>query len=166
MDLPAQGVGSNGPFREQWTLCREQWTVCREHVNRNTVHAKSTLLTSWLSESGVLTKRHAKYAKRVGARTGIENLCSKDYLIRFSCGVRCVKSDWIRSQERPNRKYSIRWIFPIRNPVVCDAQTHVWSADYHMKQNNIQSESELTEDGSITNRNEHMSWYSTKGFGH
>ncbi len=28
---------------------------------------------------------------------------------------------------------------------------HVRSADYHVKQNNIQSESELTEDGSITN---------------
>ncbi len=36
---------------------REQWTLCREHVNRNTVHAWSALLTSWLSESGVLTKR-------------------------------------------------------------------------------------------------------------
>ncbi len=43
--------------REQWTLCREQWTLCREHVNPNTVHARSALLTSWLSESGVLTKR-------------------------------------------------------------------------------------------------------------
>ncbi len=29
---------------------REQWTLCREHVNRNTVHAWSALLTSWLSE--------------------------------------------------------------------------------------------------------------------
>ncbi len=36
---------------------REQWTLCREHVNRNTVHAWRALLTSWLSESGVLTKR-------------------------------------------------------------------------------------------------------------
>ncbi len=41
---------------------REQWTLCREHVNRNTVHAWSVIslliiLTSWLSESGVLTKR-------------------------------------------------------------------------------------------------------------
>ncbi len=45
-------------------------------------------------------------------------------------------------------------------------QTHVWSADYHVKQNNIQSESELTEDGSITNCNKNMSWRSTKGFGH
>ncbi len=25
---------------------REQWTLCREHVNRNTVHAWSALLTS------------------------------------------------------------------------------------------------------------------------
>ncbi len=62
--------------REQWTLCREQWTLCREHVNRNTVHAWSALLTSWLSESGVNKERHAKYAERGGARTGIENLCS------------------------------------------------------------------------------------------
>ncbi len=36
---------------------REQWTLCRDHVNRNTVHARSTLLTSRLSESGVLTRR-------------------------------------------------------------------------------------------------------------
>ncbi len=36
---------------------KEQWTLCREHVNRNTVHARSALLTSWLYESGVLTKR-------------------------------------------------------------------------------------------------------------
>ncbi len=36
---PAQGVG-------------RQWTLCREHVNRNTVHSWSALLTSWLSESG------------------------------------------------------------------------------------------------------------------
>ncbi len=31
---------------------REQWTLCREHVNQNTVHAWSALLTSWLSEYG------------------------------------------------------------------------------------------------------------------
>ncbi len=29
-----------------------------DHVNRNTVHARSSLLTSWWSESGMLTKRH------------------------------------------------------------------------------------------------------------
>ncbi len=34
--------------------------------------------------------------------------CSKDYLIRFSCGVRCVKSDWICLEER--RKRSDRWL--------------------------------------------------------
>ncbi len=49
---------------------REQWTLCREHVNRNTVHAWSALLTSWLSESGVLTRETCKYAER-GAR-GLE----------------------------------------------------------------------------------------------
>ncbi len=49
-DFPAQGVGNN--------------TRCRDHINRNTVHARSSLLTSWLSESGVLTKRYAKYAER------------------------------------------------------------------------------------------------------
>ncbi len=32
------------------------WTLCREHVNRNTVRAWSALLTSWLSESGVLKR--------------------------------------------------------------------------------------------------------------
>ncbi len=92
-------VGSNGPCeqwtlcreqwtlcreqwtlcREQWTLCRELWTLCREHVNRNTVHARSALLTSWLSESGVLTKRDMQNMQSGGgggARTGIENLCS------------------------------------------------------------------------------------------
>ncbi len=57
--------------REQWTLCREQWTLCREHVNRNTVHARSALLTSWLYESGVLTKRDMQYMQSGGAR-GLE----------------------------------------------------------------------------------------------
>ncbi len=57
--------------REQWTLCREQWTLCREHVNRNTVHAWSALLTSWLSESGVLTKRDMQNMQSGGAR-GLE----------------------------------------------------------------------------------------------
>jgi len=67
--------------REQWTLCREQWTLCREHVNRNTVHARSALLTSWLSESGVLTKRDMQNLQSGGgARTGIENLCLKHYM--------------------------------------------------------------------------------------
>ncbi len=35
----------------------EQWTLCRDHINQNTVHAHSSLLMSWLSESGVLTER-------------------------------------------------------------------------------------------------------------
>ncbi len=40
------------------TLVRawRRWTLCREHVNGNTVHAWSALLTSWLSESGVLKR--------------------------------------------------------------------------------------------------------------
>ncbi len=46
---------------------REQWTRCREHVNRNTVHARSALLTSWLSESGVLTKRDLQNMQSGGA---------------------------------------------------------------------------------------------------
>ncbi len=50
---------------------REQWTLCREHVNRNTVHARSALLTSWLSESGVLTKRDMQNMHSGGAR-GLE----------------------------------------------------------------------------------------------
>ncbi len=57
--------------REQWTLCREQRTLCREHVSRNTVHARSALLTSWLSESGVLTKRDMQNMQSGGAR-GLE----------------------------------------------------------------------------------------------
>ncbi len=64
---------------------REQWTLCREHVNRNTVHAWSALLTSWLSESGVLTKRDMRGGggSRI-PRTGIENLCSKPtFLFRW-----------------------------------------------------------------------------------
>ncbi len=69
--------------REQWTLCREQWTLCREHVNRNTVHARSALLTSWLSESGVLTKRDMlNMQSGGGARTVIENLWFKARHIR------------------------------------------------------------------------------------
>ncbi len=31
---------------KQTSGSREQWTLCREHVNRNTVHAWSALLTS------------------------------------------------------------------------------------------------------------------------
>ncbi len=40
------------------TLIRawRRWTLCREHINGNTVHAWSALLTSWLSESGVLKR--------------------------------------------------------------------------------------------------------------
>ncbi len=68
--------------REQWTLCREQWTLCREHVNRNTVHARSALLTSWLSESGVLTKRDMQNMQSGGAR-GLE--------LRTSGLGRCVQ---------------------------------------------------------------------------
>ncbi len=49
---------------------REQWTLCREHINRNTVHAWSALLTSWLSESGVLTKRDIWEAKRQNMQSG------------------------------------------------------------------------------------------------
>ncbi len=45
---------------------RERWTLCREHVTRNTVHARSSLLTSWLSESGV-------NKQDMHARTGIGN---------------------------------------------------------------------------------------------
>ncbi len=46
-----------------WYECsgsRSNGSLCREHVNRNTVHSWSALLTSWLSESGVLTKRDMK----------------------------------------------------------------------------------------------------------
>ncbi len=81
---------------------REQWTLCREHVNRNTVHAWSALLTSWLSESGVLTKRDRQNMQSGGgARTGIENLCFKwtmykllaNYLSDFPFKV---KLNWIK----------------------------------------------------------------------
>ncbi len=47
----------NVPKWNKFQGSREQRTLCREHVNRNTVHSLSSLLTSWLSESGVLTKR-------------------------------------------------------------------------------------------------------------
>ncbi len=68
---------------------------------------------------------------------------SKDYLIRFSCGVRCVTSDWIRSEarwRRPDRDQ-------IRNPAVWGeprGRTCIRSPDYHVKRNHNQSESELT----------------------
>ncbi len=39
----------------------------REHVNWNTVHARSSLLTNWLSESGVLTSETCKIC-RTGMR--------------------------------------------------------------------------------------------------
>ena len=53
-----------------------------------------------------------------------------------------------------NRKYSTCLIFTIRNPDVWGelrGQTRARSGDYHVKRNNIQSESEMMEDGSITN---------------
>ncbi len=57
-DFPAQGVGSN--------------EHCRDHINRNRVHARSTLLTSWLFESSVLTKRDMQNMQSGGGgmRTG------------------------------------------------------------------------------------------------
>ena len=50
-----------------------------------------------------------------------------------------------------NRKYSTCLIFTIRNPDVWGeprGQTRARSGDYHVKRNNIQSESEMMEDGS------------------
>lgn len=50
-----------------------------------------------------------------------------------------------------NRKYSTCSIFMIRNPDVWgepQGQTHTRSGYIHMKRNNIQSESEMMEDGS------------------
>ncbi len=47
---------------------REQWTLCREHVNRNTVHARSSLLSSWWSESSVLTKRDMQNMQSGGCK--------------------------------------------------------------------------------------------------
>ncbi len=61
MDLPCSGS-------------REQWTLCNDNVNWNTVHARSTLLMSRFSESGVLTKKEMQNMQSGGgARTGIEN---------------------------------------------------------------------------------------------
>ncbi len=91
--FPCSGIREQWTLcREQWTLCREQWTLCREHVNRNTVHAWSALLTSLIIWIRCVNKeRHAKHAERGGgggggggARTGIENLCIR---IRFSLYV-------------------------------------------------------------------------------
>ncbi len=45
---------------------REQRTLCRNNVNRYTVYARSTLLTSRLSESGVLTKRDMQHMQSRG----------------------------------------------------------------------------------------------------
>ena len=80
-----------------------------------------------------------------------------DYLIRFSLGVRCVKSvrTWSEErQSRPDREYSTCGIFTIRNPEMwgeARGQTRACSGDYHVKGNHIQSESEMKEDGSIRN---------------
>ena len=85
-----------------------------------------------------------------------------DYLIRFSLGVRCVKSVRTWSEERRSRPDRESQIFNmlnqirimIRNPEMwgkARGQTRACSGDYHVKGNNIQSESEMKEDGSITN---------------
>ncbi len=50
---------------------REHRTLWRDHVNRNTVNARSSLLMSWLSESGVLTKRDMQNMQS-GAARGLE----------------------------------------------------------------------------------------------
>ncbi len=61
---------------------REQWTLCREHVNRNTVHARSSLLMSWLSESGVFIKRDMQNMQnRGGMRTGIGKRWATSWVI-------------------------------------------------------------------------------------
>ncbi len=88
---------------------REQWTLCREHVNRNTVHAWSALLTSWLSESGVLTKRDMQNMQSGGAR-GLELrtsalthrvcYCRVEYSRLFSNGIancifNCIFHMWV-----------------------------------------------------------------------
>jgi len=60
----------------------------------------------------------------------------------------------VRGAPIANGKYSTYWIFTIRNPAVWGehrGQMRIWSADYHVKWNHIQSESELTADWSITN---------------
>ncbi len=65
---------------------REQRTRCRDHINQNTVHARSSLLTSWLSESGVLTKRDMQNMRAGGGgpRTGIGNRWINPYQVKTS----------------------------------------------------------------------------------
>ncbi len=50
-------------------ICSREHLSTTDHVNWNTVHARSSLLTSWC----VNKERLAKYAERGYARTGIEN---------------------------------------------------------------------------------------------
>ena len=57
----------------------------------------------------------------------------------------------VRAAPISNHKYSTCLIFTIRNPDRWGeprGQTHARSGDYHVKRNNIQSESEMMEDGS------------------
>ncbi len=72
---PAQGVGSN--------------KHCVGIISIRTVHARSSLLTSWLSESGVLTKQDMQNMQSVGG-TGIGKRCSKMILEAVHCCVVCL----------------------------------------------------------------------------
>ncbi len=82
---PAQGIGSSGHCVGTMHNLRRHEIYSRwhlsttDHVNQNTVHAQSSLPTSWC----VNKERHAKYAERGYARNGIEN--------RFSGSV-----EWMR----------------------------------------------------------------------
>ncbi len=62
-----------------------QWRLCRDPINRNTVHSWSSLLTSWLSELGVLNKRDMQNMQSGGgvARNGIQNHCTTWLLSRY-----------------------------------------------------------------------------------
>ncbi len=69
----------------------------------------------------------------------------------FSVVWGVLRLEWLNPLGRTSEAC---WIFTIRNPAVWGeprGQTHVWSTDHHVKQNTIQSESELTEDRSISN---------------
>ncbi len=96
---------------------REQRTLCREHVNRNIVHARSSLLTSWLSDSGVLNKRDMqKYAER-GVR-GLE-LEPLGYIMCHS-PVRKHYSTVSKSTTIPGRKIGLL-MFACHSCSICTA---------------------------------------------
>ncbi len=62
-------------------ICSRLDLSTTDHVNQNTVNAWSSFLMSWC----VIKERHAKYAERGYAMSGIENRCFSGSVERVIC---------------------------------------------------------------------------------